>query len=161
MVHGGHPTGEGTLQDGVNGWLEVLSGVKSSVRVLIENTAGGSAAVARRLDGLALLFPTLRGAGFDVGFVLDTCHSHAGGLASESVIKDVLGVVGVIDLVHLNDSKDPAGSGRDRHQNLGFGEVRGEFLMSVVRECNAPIVVETPGGFEAQRDDITWVRERL
>lgn len=161
VVHGGHPTGGGSLQDGVNGWLEVLSGISSSVKTCIENTAGGSSAVARDLAGLKLLFATLRDSGFEVGFVLDTCHSHAGGIASAGLIESVINVVGKIDLVHLNDSKDLAGSGRDRHQNLGLGEVGDNFLLEVVRDCNTPVVVETPGGFEMQRDDILWVKGRL
>ena len=40
----------------------------------------------------------------------------------------VLAIVGGIDLLHANDSKDPAGSGRDRHQNLGAGEIGADAL---------------------------------
>jgi deoxyribonuclease IV len=70
--------------------------------------------------------------------------------------------VGTIDLVHLNDSKDEAGCGRDRHQNLGAGEIDVDALVAAVREARAPdVVVETPGEAEEQAADIAWIREHL
>ena len=58
-----------------------------------------------------------------VGFCLDTCHAHAGGNALETVVDDVLGITGRIDLVHCNDSRDDFDSGADRHANLGAGRI--------------------------------------
>lgn len=161
VVHGGHPTGAGTTADGIAGWLEVLDGWTPEVPICIENTAGGSAAVARHLDSLARLYDALRGAGHECGFVLDTCHAHAGGMEPDGLVSAVLAATGRIDLVHLNDSKDPAGSGRDRHEHLGAGQCAPEWLVDVVGLAATDTVVETPDGAEEQSSDIAWVRERL
>lgn len=160
VVHGGHPTGAGTVDDGIAGWLEVLDGWQPEVPILIENTAGGSAAVARHLEALTRLFTELRVAGHEPGFVLDTCHAHAGGIPPEGIIDAVLAATGRIDLVHLNDSRDPFASGRDRHENLGAGLADPDWLIEVVRGAGAPVVVETPNGTEAMAADIAWVRSR-
>ncbi len=161
VVHGGHPTGGGTLEDGISGWLEVLSGWTPEVPILIENTAGGSAAVARHIDSLARLFAALREAGHEPGFTLDTCHAHAGGMDPSGIIPAILSATGRIDLVHLNDSKDDFGSGRDRHENFGQGKVDPDWLIEVVRLAGAPVVVETPNGADAMAADIAWVHDRL
>jgi deoxyribonuclease-4 len=161
VVHGGHPTGTGTTADGIDGWLEVLEGWTPAVPICIENTAGGSAAVARHLDALARLFDALRVAGHAPGFVLDTCHAHAGGMAPDDLVTAVLAATGRIDLVHLNDSKDPAGSGRDRHEHLGAGRCDPAWLVDVVRAADTDTVVETPDGPLEQAADMAWIRERL
>jgi deoxyribonuclease-4 len=63
--------------------------------------------------------------------------------------------------VHANDSKDPAGSGRDRHDNLGHGQIGIDAIASVVRAAGAPVVCETPGGVAEHRADIEALRSRL
>ena len=161
VVHGGHPTGDGTLDDGIAGWLEVLQGWEPAVPICIENTAGGSAAVARHLDSLGRLFEALTGAGHRPGFVLDTCHAHAGGMEPDDLVARIVSLTGRIDLVHLNDSKDAFGSGRDRHEHLGQGQCPPEFLVEVVKAAATDTVVETPGGVVEQAADIAWIRDAL
>lgn len=161
VVHGGHPTGGGVLADGIAGWLEVLDGLTLPCRVLIENTAGGTRAVARHLDALGALFAALRGAGHDVGFVFDTCHAWAGGMDLDELVDPLLEAVGQVDLVHVNDSKDPHNSGRDRHEHLGDGQLPPTAILELVGAFGAPAVVETPGDATAQGVDIAWLRARL
>ena len=161
VVHGGHPTGDGTTADAVAGWVEVLSGWVPAVPVLIENTAGGAAGPARTLDGLRQLWAALGDLDTNVGFCLDTCHAHAGGLALDGLVDRLLPIVGRIDLVHPNDSRDSFNSGRDRHANLGAGEIGLDAIVDVVAAANAPTVVETPGGPEAMAADIAALRGRL
>jgi len=90
--------------------------------------------------------------------VLDTCHSWAGGEPFDELVERVLEATGRIDLVHANDSKDDFDSRRDRHQNLGAGEIPTEELARAIVAAGAPVVVETPGGAEEQAADIEWVR---
>ncbi|MCH7585629.1 MAG: hypothetical protein IH941_10840 [Acidobacteria bacterium] len=78
-----------------------------------------------------------------------------------TVVERITAMTGGIDLVHCNDSRDPLGSNRDRHTNLGAGEIPVELLVEVVRSANAPVVVETPGGAEGQAADIALLREQL
>jgi len=161
VVHGGHPTGDGDLDDAIRGWREVLDTLEPACPLLIENTAGGRAAPARTLDGMARLFAALRADGHQVGMVLDTCHAHAAGLELDGLVRRVTDAVGAIDLVHVNDSRDEAGSGRDRHERLGRGRIAEPHLIDVVEEAGAPAVIETPGDAHEQSEDLTWLRRRL
>lgn len=159
IVHGGHVQSEDELDAGFDNWRKTCERLESAVPVLIENTAGGNFAIARRFDNLARLWDAV--GGFGIGFCLDTCHAHAGGEALPGIVERVLGITGRIDLVHANDSKDPAGSGRDRHENFARGQIDPAVLVEVVRLAQAPVVCETPGGVEGQAADIAFLRDRL
>ena len=65
-------------------------------------------------------------------------------------------------MVHVNDSRDPVGSRRDRHARVGSGTIGADALGIVIRMPelrHAPLVLETPGDASAQRDDVMLVRE--
>lgn len=156
IVHGGHVTGDGPQEEGIDRWRKALDALDSDMTVLIENTAGGDKAVARRVEWIGRLWEVI--GVYGVGFVLDTCHAWAGGEPLDELVGRVLDATGRIDLVHANDSKDPFDSRRDRHQNLGMGEIPKEELARVIVEAGAPVVVETPGGAAEQAADIEWVR---
>jgi deoxyribonuclease-4 len=98
---------------------------------------------------------------YHVGVCLDTCHAWAAGAVMEHAVDLITGLTGGIALIHANDSRDPAGSNRDRHENLGDGEIPEELMVGVVRAANAPAIVETRGDAEQQAADIAWLRERL
>jgi deoxyribonuclease IV len=161
VVHGGHlPAGEDPAV-GADNWRKSLEALTSDVPVLIENTAGGDNAMARYVDRIERLWEAIAGVEVAVGFCLDTCHLHAAGEDLVDATKRLKDVVGAIDLVHLNDSRDPAGCGRDRHANLGTGQIDPSALVEVVRLAEAPVIVETPGEAAEQAADITWIRERV
>jgi len=156
VVHGGHVTGDGPQEEGILRWRKALEPLDTKVPVLIENTAGGDKAVARRVEWIARLFDDI--GEFGVGFVLDTCHVWAGGEPFDELVPRVMEATGRIDLVHANDSKDPFDSRRDRHENLGDGQIPVDDLARVIAEADAPVVVETPGGADDHQADIEWVR---
>lgn len=159
IVHGGHVTGEGPQEEGIERWRKALDSLDTEVPVLIENTAGGDKAVARRVEWISRLFEEVGGHG--IGFVLDTCHLWAGGEPFDEVVPRMMEATGRIDLVQVNDSKDPFDSRRDRHENLGRGLIPPGELARLIVEAGAPVVVETPGGVEEQAADIEWVRSIL
>jgi deoxyribonuclease-4 len=64
-------------------------------------------------------------------------------------------------LLHANDSRDAAGSGADRHANLGDGQIDPVALRGMIRTAAAPVICETPGPTEAIRADLEFVREAL
>ena len=68
---------------------------------------------------------------------------------------------GRIDLLHANDSRDPAGTGADRHANLGQGQIGAEVLAKLIMAAGAPVIVETPGGAQEMRADREVVRTAL
>jgi deoxyribonuclease IV len=159
IVHGGHVAAHDDEKEGVVRWRKALDQLDSPVPVLLENTAGGNHAMARRLDTIGRLWEHVADTG--LGFCLDTCHFHAGGEDLDGIVDRVLAITGRIDLVHANDSKDPAGSARDRHENLGKGQIDLDTLVEVVRAAGAPVICETPGGVAEHRADIELLGSRL
>ncbi|MCC5576882.1 deoxyribonuclease IV [Microtetraspora sp. AC03309] len=162
IVHGGHVNKDDDPQIGFDNWRKVFERMDCPVPVLIENTAGGGNAMARKLDRIARLWDAVTSGARDasmIGFCLDTCHAHAGGEDLTDVVDRVKAITGRIDLVHCNDSRDAFDSGADRHANLGAGQIDAERILAVCRQAGAPIVVETP--FEGQADDIAFLRKHL
>lgn len=163
IVHGGHVTASDDPAVGFDNWRKCIDGLDLKVPILIENTAGGKYAMARMLESLARLWEGIADSDNlpKVGFCLDTCHAHAAGHDLNNVVDDILAITGRIDLVHLNDSQNEAGSGADHHANLGGGLADPDGLLAVVRAAGAPVVLETPGGVEAHAKDLEWLRARL
>jgi deoxyribonuclease-4 len=161
IVHGGHVSDDDDPGRGFANWRTTFDRLETDVPVLIENTAGGENAMARHVERIGRLWDALDGVDLAYGFCLDTCHLHAAGEELVAGAEAVRGIVGRITLLHLNDSKDPSGSGRDRHENLGKGQIDPDALVEVVRIAGAPVIVETPGEAEDQAADIAWIRDRL
>ncbi|HEV7708351.1 MAG TPA: deoxyribonuclease IV [Asanoa sp.] len=163
IVHGGHVGAVDELETGFDNWRKTFAYAQDqggfATPVLIENTAGGDHACARKLDMLARLWDAI--GDHEVGFCLDTCHAHAGGEDLLGLVDRVKAITGRIDLIHCNDSKDPFDSGRDRHDNLGSGMIDPELLIAVVRAAGAPVIVETPGDAEGQAADIAFLRGKV
>jgi deoxyribonuclease-4 len=157
IVHGGHVTADEDESEGFVRWVKALDALESDVPVYLENTAGGDHAMARHFDTIARLWDHI--GDFDLGFCLDTCHAHAAGEEMITAAERILAITGRIDLVHCNDSKDPSGSGRDRHEHLGAGQVDPEALVETVKVAQAPVICET--GEDGRKDDIAWLRERV
>ena len=161
VVHGGHA--EDDLAEGPGRWLRSLQLLETEVTVLIENTAGGENAVARRFDALARLWEALSAyeGPVELGFCFDTCHAHAAGENLEDAVERAIAITGGIDLLHANDSRDSAGSGADRHANLGAGQIDTNALTAMIAAADAPVVIETPGPAERLREDLAFVRAAL
>jgi deoxyribonuclease IV len=163
IVHGGHVNKDDDPEKGFDNWRKCVDQLDIKVPLLIENTAGGTNAMARHLDRIGRVWDAIGDAeGADrVGFCLDTCHSHAGGIELSTAVENVLAITGRIDLVHANDSRDAFDSGADRHTSFGQGRIDPDDLAGVVRAAGAPVVCETPGGPEEHKADFAWLRERL
>ena len=154
IVHGGHVNDGDDIQLGIDNWRKTFEREQFPLPILIENTAGGENACARKLEVIARLWEAV--GEFGVGFCLDTCHAHAAGEDLDGIVGRVKAATGRIDLIHCNGSKDAFGSGRDRHENLALGEIDPLMLAAIVREAGAPVIVETPG--DGQADDIAFLR---
>ncbi len=121
----------------------------------LENTAGAGGTLGRSIEELQALLEASGGGG-RLGLCLDSCHLLATGYdirtnaGMDAVLREVGERVGLerIGSLHLNDSQTPLGSNRDRHANLGLGELgeRGcaAFLSAPELE-SLPCVLETPG----------------
>lgn len=160
IVHGGHVLVDDDPEVGFANWRKAIDGLSLEVPLLIENTAGGSNAMARTLERIDRLWSAIEGSPHadQVGFCLDTCHAHAGGNELVGLAERILAITGRIDLIHANDSRDAFDSGADRHANFGAGRVDPLGVAEIVTTAGAPVVVETPGGAQAQLADMTWLR---
>jgi deoxyribonuclease IV len=156
IVHGGHVTQDDEPGAGFGRWRKGLEQLETEVPVYLENTAGGDHAMARHFDMIAGLWEAIGDK--DIGFCLDTCHAWAAGEALVDAVDRIKAITGRIDLVHCNDSKDAAGSGADRHANIGTGTIDPELLVAVVAAAGAPVVCETAP--EGRKDDVAFLRDQ-
>jgi deoxyribonuclease IV len=121
----------------------------------LENTAGTGGTLGRSFDELATL---LEASGGDkrLGVCLDSCHLLASGYdirtvgGMSSTVREATRKLGAgkVRSLHLNDSQTPLGSNRDRHANLGVGELGKEGCMAFLSAPGLqklPCVLETPG----------------
>ncbi|HWX43759.1 MAG TPA: deoxyribonuclease IV [Solirubrobacteraceae bacterium] len=121
----------------------------------LENTAGAGGTLGRSVEELAALLDAAGGDG-RLGVCLDSCHLYASGYdvrtpaGLDSLLEEVAQKIGLgrLGSLHLNDSQGGLGSNRDRHANVGQGELgeRGcaTFLAAAPFE-GLPCVLETPG----------------
>ncbi|TVR60961.1 MAG: deoxyribonuclease IV [Gemmatimonadales bacterium] len=161
---GDHESGIARNAEGVTRALEAVAG---DTRVLLEITAGSGTSVGASFESLAAIIDgipaSLRGR---VGVCFDTCHAYSAGydLVGDydgvwARFEDVLGF-GRLGLFHLNDSKHPFDSRKDRHEHIGQGSLGEEpfrRIMTDARFTGIPKVLETPKG----DDMVTMDRENL
>ena len=137
-------------------------------RLLVEPTAGGGQALCATVPDLAGWFDQLDHHPL-LGVCLDTCHLFAAGhdLAAPGGAKKTLDLLvktvgrGRLGLVHANDSKDPLGSGRDRHAAIGAGHIGKDMFAELFRHAatrDVPVLIETPGGPDEHRRDLEVLR---
>jgi deoxyribonuclease-4 len=163
VVHGGHVLATDDPAVGFDNWRKTFSRQAEdggfAVPLYIENTAGGGNAMARDLETIARLWEAV--GEFGAGFVLDTCHAWAAGWDLASAVDDIRAITGRVDLVHLNNSRDPHGSSRDRHAPLTSGEIPVELLVEVARAADCPVVLETPGDAASHAEEVSMLRAAL
>ncbi|MEX2290689.1 MAG: deoxyribonuclease IV [Mycobacteriales bacterium] len=133
-------------------------------RLLVEPTAGGGQALCATVQELEPWFAQLDDHEM-LGVCLDTCHAWAAGhdVSVPGGMKKTLDALvkavgrGRLALVHANDSKDPLGSTRDRHEAIGEGQIGKDAFAELFRHPatrGVPVVVETPGDASTHRRDI-------
>ncbi|MCL1600101.1 MAG: deoxyribonuclease IV [Actinomycetia bacterium] len=159
IVHGGSVGPDEEQAVGFERWRKALDSFDVTVPVLVENTAGKGNSIMHDLENYGPLWEQIGDR--NVGVCLDTCHAWASGADLENAVGLISDVVGGVTLVHANDSKDEAGSHRDRHENFGDGFIPEELLIGVIKAADTDVIVETPGLVEGQSADIAWLRERL
>jgi deoxyribonuclease-4 len=132
------------------------------VRIALENTAGGGATVGRSFEELAAVLAAVREPE-RVGICLDTCHLFAAGYdirtlagyrATMGECAERLGLARVLAF-HLNDAKQPLGSGLDRHEKIGRGHLGVETFRRLMRDrrfARVPMALETPKDPEPRAD---------
>jgi deoxyribonuclease-4 len=135
--------------------------------LLLENTSGKTNEVGSTFNEISQIIDRVESD--RVGVCLDTCHAYTRGynIATRQGLSEALDELdshvglGRLHLVHLNDARDPLGSGLDRHEHIGLGYIgEGGFrviLNSVLREV--PMVMETP--MDERRVDVDNMRKAM
>lgn len=148
---------------------EVMERVSGPTRLLMELTAGQGTVIGSTFEEMAALLARLPAAVQSrVGVCLDTAHVFAAGYDLvhdfDSVIARFADLIGLerLGLLHLNDSKAPLGSHKDRHELIGEGAIGdGPFrrIMTDPRLAGIPKVLETPKGDDMVSNDRAMLRK--
>ena len=168
--HPGSHVGQG-VETGIDLIAQGLNAILTPdlhTTVLLETMAGKGSEVGSRFEELRAILDRVE-LSAKMGVCLDTCHVSDGGY---DIIRDLDGVLEEFDrilglnrlkAVHLNDSKNPPGSRKDRHACIGQGEIGLEALARVVRHPalrDLPFCLETPNELPGYRREIALMREQ-
>lgn len=165
--HPGSHVGQG-LEAGIDYIAAALKKALSHgypVKVLLETMAGKGSEIGGRFEELKAIIDAV---GSDnLGVCLDTCHVYDGGY---DIVKDLDGVLAEFDRVigldrlcalHLNDSKNPFSSHKDRHELLGQGSLGLETFRKIVNHPqlrDKPMILETPNELPGYKAEIALRR---
>ena len=135
--------------------------------VLLETMAGKGSEVGRSFEELRAVMDAAK-CGDRLGVCLDTCHVWDGGYDVVGALDDVLAafdrVIGLdrLKAVHVNDSKNPMGSRKDRHERIGEGTIGLEAFARIVNHPalrGLPFELETPNELDGYAREIALLRE--
>lgn len=167
--HPGSHVGQG-IDVGVGLIADMLNAVlweDMRTTVLLETMAGKGSEVGGRFEELRAIIDRVELNGH-LGVCLDTCHVSDAGY---DIVGDLDGVLTAFDrvigldrlkAVHLNDSKNPCGARKDRHEKLGEGALGFDALMRVVNHPalrELPFLLETPNELDGYAREIAMVKE--
>ena len=138
------------IAEGLN---EVLKGTdETSVKIALETMAGKGTEIGRKFEEIAEIIEKVEDNG-RLSVCIDTCHMHDSGYDIvndlDGVLEEFDRIIGLerISVVHLNDSKNPRGAGKDRHAPVGSGWIGFEAIRNVVEHeklSHLPMILETP-----------------
>ena len=166
--HPGSHVGQGT-RAGID---YIAAALKNALRydypvtVLLETMAGKGSEIGGRFEELRDILDAVGSE--NVGVCLDTCHVYDGGY---DIVNDLDGVLAEFDRViglgrlhalHLNDSKNPFASHKDRHECLGKGSLGLEAFRRIVNHPylkDKPMILETPNELPGYAEEIRILRE--
>lgn len=153
VLHPGSHVGLGIergIESIIRGLNLILDG-KYDVTILLETMAGKGSEVGSRLEEIKTIIDGVNDKEH-IGVCIDTCHLSDAGYDLrdfDKFLEEFDKIIGVdkIGCVHVNDSKNVFGLHKDRHENIGFGEVGFDTLMNVIynkRLEEVPKILETP-----------------
>ena len=137
-----------------------------STTILLETMAGKGSEVGRNFEELRAIIDKVEDTG-RLGVCLDTCHVFDGGydIAGdlEGVLNEFDAVIGLerLKAVHVNDSKNPLGSRKDRHEKIGEGQIGLDAFAKIVTHPSLrrlPFYLETPNDLPGYQKEIELLR---
>jgi deoxyribonuclease-4 len=174
IFHTGSHKGAG-FEARLPGILEHLKNVlerasPTTARLLIENNAGLGGCVGAKFEEIAEMLTRLDDPRMSVCF--DTCHAFASGYDERTpadvakTLDELERVIGLsnVEVIHCNDSVTGLGSNRDRHANIGDGQIGEEGFRALLHEprlAKLPFILEVPGAGEGPDAEQVSVLKRL
>lgn len=162
------------VKQGADVGIELIAGLLNEVlrpqqttTVLLETMAGKGTEVGRTFEELAAIIERVE-LSDHMGVCLDTCHVHDGGYDIVNNLDGVLDefdhVIGIerLHAVHLNDSKNPCGAHKDRHERIGEGYIGLEAFECIVTHPqlrDLPFILETPNELPGYAAEIELLRK--
>ncbi|MEB9503043.1 deoxyribonuclease IV [Bacillus anthracis] len=162
VLHPGAHVGAGAdagIQQIIKGLNEVLT-PDQTVNIALETMAGKGTECGRSFEEIAKI---IDGVTYNekLSVCFDTCHTHDAGYDIvndfDGVLNEFDKIVGInrLQVLHINDSKNVRGAGKDRHENIGFGHIGYKALHHIVHHpqlMHVPKILETPYVGEDKKD---------
>lgn len=142
----------------------LFPGMKTTV--LLEVMAGKGTEIGSRFEEIARIIDGVKLKEY-MGVCVDTCHIHEGGYDIvnnlDGVIDEFDRIVGLdrLKAIHLNDSKNPMGAHKDRHEKIGEGHIGIDAIARIVTHpklTNLPFYLETPNELDGYAKEIAMLR---
>ena len=168
--HPGSHVGQG-VEQGVAYIAELLNAIikpEQKTTILLETMAGKGSEVGRSFEELRSILDAVK-LTEKMGVCLDTCHVYDAGYDIVDHLDDVLSefdrIIGLdrLKAIHLNDSKNPFASHKDRHERIGEGSIGLEAMVRIINHPalkHLPFFLETPNELPGYGAEIALLRER-
>jgi deoxyribonuclease-4 len=166
--HPGSHVGQG-VEEGIVKIVELLNTVlkpEMTTKILLETMSGKGSEVGSRFEELKAIMEGVHLNG-KLGVCLDTCHVYDAGYDIVNALDDVLEefdrIVGLdrLHAIHINDSKNPFSSHKDRHEKIGKGSIGIEAFERIINHPklkHLPFYLETPNELEGYAEEIKLLK---
>ena len=172
VLHPGSHVGVG-IEEGLKSIIFALNQVNKtndSVIILLETMAGKGTELGVNFNQLKYIIDGVNDKS-KIGVCLDTCHLNDSGY-DISKFDDILdqfdSIIGLkyLHCIHINDSKNPLGAHKDRHENIGYGYIGFDTLLNIIynkKVENIPKILETPyiGEYAPYKDEIEMIKNKV
>ena len=173
VLHPGSHVGQGVdigISNIIKALNEVLSNDERNVMILLETMAGKGSELGKTFEELKQIIDGIKKKE-RIGICLDTCHLNDAGYNLKNfdeVLESFDKIIGInkIKCIHINDSKNPLGSHKDRHENIGKGTIGLDNLINIINNSklkDVPKILETPyiDGKAPYKEEIALIRSKI
>ena len=167
--HPGSHVGQGA-EEGIRIIADTLNQIlkpEQTTTVLLETMSGKGSEVGKSFEEIRAILDRVE-LQEHMGVCLDTCHVYDAGY---DIVNDLDGVLEQFDrtiglsrlrAIHLNDSKNPFASHKDRHEKIGQGSIGAEAMIQIINHPalqGIPVYLETPNELEGYAEEIRFLRD--
>ena len=168
--HPGSHTGQG-VNVGIEQIVEILNEIiypEMKTTIVLELMAGKGSEIGRSFEEVAEIISRVKH-NEKLGVCLDTCHVYSAGYDIVNKLDEVLeefdAIIGLdrLKAIHLNDSKMPFASNKDRHEKIGDGTIGLDAIVRIINHPklrNLPFYLETPNEIDGYKNEIELLKSK-